>query len=232
MGLRAGSGSPLLMESVMKVRDEAAAIAFLEKAAALTAPGGPWHALYAEMGMPLTMALQKNVRRHAGVAVHRFQTKLDLTQLPAEQRAAYALFMRDLDLALTRGHLVMAQDPQVLDVLLDRLSAAGAPAPALKSATALGPGAHMYLDYDVFGLLRSVSSAMPSGAAPNPFAELPPTDAYPLLYAVWLADEQVRVKTKLPLQPLAEMMKAFKKAETQKKVAGEASAATARERGR
>ena len=74
--------------------------------------------------------------------------------------------------------------------------------------------------------------ALSTGGKPNPFADLPPTDAHPVLYAVWLGDEQVRVKTKLPLQPLADMMKAFKKSEAPKKVAGPAPAAAAPERGR
>jgi hypothetical protein len=132
----------------------------------------------------------------------------------AETQAQMALFMRDVDLAFSRGYLLAAQDPRTLDGLLDRVAATPAPAPvALQAARAFGEGAHLYLDYDVFGLLRSVASAMPAGAAPNPFAGLPPTEAHPLLYAAWLSDERMRVLTKLPLQPIADLIKAFQKKE-------------------
>lgn len=219
VAMRSGPGAPLIAEMLLKVRDEALALAFMEKGAALLAPGGSWQRVYADLGVPMHVGLQKNVRRHVAVAVHRFQMKMEAKDLPADQQAQLALFVRDTDFAFAHGYLVSAQDPQALDGLLDRVLAARAAAPpTLQSVLAFGSGAHVYVDYDVFGLLRSVSSAMPTGGAANPFAALPPTDAHPLLYAVWLADERLRVQSKLPLQPIADLMKAFKKAEADKKV--------------
>jgi hypothetical protein len=223
LAMRTSAEAPLGMESVQKVRNEAAALALLEKAAALAAPGGPWHAFYVEMGMPMRMSLRKDVRRHAGVPVHRFEMKLDARTLPAEQQASMALFMRDMELAFSRGYLLVAQEPQALDRLLDRV-AAGKPAPApLQAARAFGEGAHLYVDYDFFGLMRAMSTVLPKGAAANPFADLPDTSAQPLLYAARLADERLTVETKLPLQPIADLVKAFKKTNTDKKVAEGAS---------
>jgi hypothetical protein len=46
-------------------------MAVMEKTVSLVAPGSAWSGLYAELGMGLSLSLQKNVRRHAGVPVHR-----------------------------------------------------------------------------------------------------------------------------------------------------------------
>jgi hypothetical protein len=216
MAMRAGTGTPLVMEGLQKVRDEPAALAFLDKGSALLAPGGAWAKLYADMGIPMQTALRKNVRRHAGAAVHRLEMKVDTKNLSPEQQAQFGMFLRDMDLAFARGYLLMAQGPQALDALLDRVGGARPPAArTLQAARAFGPGAHLYVDYDVFGLLRAVGTSMPGGTA-NPFAALPPTAAHPLLYAGWLVDGRLRVQSRLPLQPIADMIKAFQKEPAQK----------------
>jgi hypothetical protein len=210
-----GSTSPLVAETVMKVSDEAAALEVMDKSAALFAPGGAWHALYSDMGVGMHMAVQKNVRRHAGVPVHRFKMAVDAAAkaVSEDQKALHAMMARDMEFAVVRGYLVSTQDAAALDAVIDRALAARArPAPVLHAAQAFGEGRHAYLDYDVFGLLRAVVGAMPrdKGSA-IPFAALPPTAA-PLMYGVSFVDGQVRVETKVPLSPFAQMAETFKKA--------------------
>jgi hypothetical protein len=211
MGMRAGAGAPLVAETVARVRDEASALALMEKSAALLAPGSLWYRLYADLGMPLRTSLQKNVRRHAGVPVHVFKMSLDAKDLAAEQKAQYAMFMRDTEFAVARGYFLSAQDRAALNALIDRAAAPPATAPSLLAERAFGPGAHAYVDYDVFGLLRAVSAYLPAApGTPHPFAALPPMDADPFVYAASLADNRIRLQSKLPLKPFAALAEAFK----------------------
>jgi hypothetical protein len=217
-GLRAGSSTPLVVESVLKVKDEAAVLAVAEKSAALLAPGGPWQGLFADLAVPVRVTLQKNVRRRAGVRVHRLRMAAEpkaLAALPAERRAQYAAaLLRDTEFAIARGLFVSAQETAALDALLDRATAGRAPAPPpLQAVQVFGEGAQVYIDYDVFAVMRAVTAALPTPAGtPNPFDGLPAMEGRPFVYAGWLADQRIRLRSKVPLTPFAAMVEAIRKA--------------------
>jgi hypothetical protein len=221
VGMGAGKGgAPLVSEMVAAVRDEAAAMAVMEKTVALVAPGSAWSGLYAELGMGLSLSLQKNVRRHAGVPVHRVKMTLDAKGLPAEQQKQFAIFVRDTEFAVTRGYLFSAQEAGALDALLDRAAAAPPTrTPTLRAERAFGAGAQIYVDYDVLGLLRAFSAALPPvPGTPNPFAGLPAMEGEPLMYAIRLADDRIRMVSKAPLRPFVALVESVQKAEREKKV--------------
>jgi hypothetical protein len=207
----AGSGGHLSVEAAVEVTDEAKAMAMVEKGLLLFAPGGAWASLLEDTKM--TMALQKNARRHAGVAVHRLKVKAGAKPLTAEQKAAQAPFLRDTEFAVTHGYYLSAQDAAGLDALIDR-AAAAAPGQGLtlRSAEAFGEGRHGYVDYDLVGLMKAVSAMTPAvKGQPNPFAALPDS-AEPMLAAMTLADGRIRWQAKLPLRSFALMSETAKKA--------------------
>jgi hypothetical protein len=208
--MAAAPGGRLNVEAVVEVTDETKTLAMIEKGLSLLAPGGAWANLLADTHM--TMTLQQAARRHAGVAVHRLKVKVDEKGLTAEQKAAQAPFLRDTEFAVTRGYYLSAQDPAALDGLIDR-AAAGAPGEGLtlRSAQAFGEGRHGYVDYDLIGLMKAVSSLTPAAkGAPNPFAALPDS-ADPMLSALTFADGRIRWQSKLPLRSFALMSETAKK---------------------
>ena len=209
--MAAAPGGRLNVEAVVEVTDEARAMAMVEKGLSLVAPGGAWATLLEDSHV--SMALQKGMRRHAGVAVHRLTVKAAGKALTAEEKAAQAPFLRDTEFAITRGYYVSAQDAAAMDALIDR-AAASAPAEGLtlRSAQAFGEGRHGYVDYDVIGLMKAVSAVAPANkGAPNPFAALPDSGD-PMLSAVTFADGRIRWQSKLPLRSFALVSETAKKA--------------------
>ena len=210
--MAAAPGTPLAVETVMSVTDEARAMALVEKGMSLVAPGGGWATLLKDTGV--SVALQKSARKHAGVPVHRLKVNIDTKGLTAEQKATQATFMRDTEFAITRGYYLSAQDPAGLDRLIDRaVSGAAAEGLTLMSARAYGTGRHAYVDYDFIGLMRAVSAMTPPvKGQPNPFASLPATGADPMLSAMTFGEGRIRWQSKIPLRPLVLVTDAFKKA--------------------
>jgi hypothetical protein len=207
----AAPGGRLGVETVMEVKDEAKAMALTEKALALFAPGSAWGGLLADAKM--TMTLQKNARRHAGVAVHRLKIKPGAKTQTAEDKAMQAAFLRDTEFAATGGFYVSAQDPVTLNAMIDRV-AAGAPAQGLtlRSAEAFGEGRHAYVDYDLIGVMKAASTMIPPvKGQPNPFMALPDS-AEPMLAAMTFADGRIRWQSRLPLKAFAQMSETMKKA--------------------
>jgi hypothetical protein len=212
--MSAGTGGRLNVDAAFQVTDEARAMAMIEKGLLLFAPGGAWATLLEDTKMSMT--LQKNARRHAGVAVHRLKVKAAGTKpLTPEQKAAQAPFLRDTEFAFAGGYYLSAQDAPALDALIDRAAAASAapgPGLVLRAEQAFGEGRHAYVDYDLVGLMKAVSTMTPSPKGqPNPFAALPDS-AEPMLSAVTLSDGQIRWQSRLPLRSFALMSETAKKA--------------------
>jgi len=203
----------LTVESVGEVKDEAKAMAVLEKAVGLVMPNGPWAPLMEDS--KLVIGLQKNARRHAGVAVHRMTVKPKIGGKPLTpaEKAAQTPFLHDTEFAITHGYYLSAQDAAGLDALIDRAVAGpSGPGLSLRAAQEFGEGRHGYVDYDVIGLMKAVSSMtpMPKGQ-PNPFASLPATGD-PLLVAFTFSDGKVRWQSRFPLKSFSQMSEATKKA--------------------
>ena len=209
--MASGPGGRLSVEGAIQVADEAKAMAMIENGLRLFAPDGAWGALLEDTKM--SIALQKNARRHAGVAVHRLKMKTGAKPLTPEEKAAQASFLRDTEFAVTNGYYLSAQDAAGLDALIDRAaSAAPGQGLSLRSAQAFGEGRHGYVDYDLIGLMKAVSAMTPAvKGQPNPFAALPDS-AEPMLAAMTLADGRIRWQSRFPLRSFALMSETAKKA--------------------
>lgn len=211
--MASGPGGRLSVESVGEVKDEAKALAVLEKGIALVMPGGPWGSLLEES--KIAIGIQKNARRHGGVAVHRMTVKprAGTKPLTPAEKAAQAPFMRDTEFAITHGYYLSAQDAAGLDALIDRaVAGASGPGLALRAAQEFGEGRHGYVDYDIVGLMKAVSvMTPPAKGQPNPFASLP-ASADPMLVAFTFSEGRMRWQSRFPLKSFSLMTDATKKA--------------------
>lgn len=197
--LRTTEAKPLLWEGLYASNDSAKAEANLEKMITLFSGQGPIGDLYRDMG--ITMTLTKGARTSpSGVPVHALGVTVDETKIPPEQ-AAQMKAMSAYELAVTKGWVVMAQDP----VSLDALIAGTGKGMSTNAEKALGPGRHLYADLDLIGFIRAAMKV----AGPGMEAMIPATKpGEPLSVASTSADGRTLIEVKWPLAPMVELMKA------------------------
>ena len=203
--LRPAAGKPMGMDAAMTVKDEAAALAKVEQWMKLFSPEGAFGKFYADLGVPMDVKIEKGVRTHAGAAVHRYRMNVDLKDAPPEQAEAMkAMMMSEFEFAFAGGFYLVSADPASLNALIDRAKAPPAgKGLELKSAQAFGPGKHVYADYDVLGLLKSMSGMPGMEMMAEAFAELPAGD--PMLFAATLSEGALRYEMLISLEPFIAM---------------------------
>jgi hypothetical protein len=202
----------LSSEMAMSVSDEAKVLETLEKATGLLS-SGPVAQLYASMGLKGSGSVKRNVRRHAGVAVHRVNFDFGSKNVPAEQMALMKEMMKGMDVALTRGYYLASQDAAALDRMIDRVASGAAPsAPVeLRAVATFGPGRHAYVDYDLVGLMRSMMSMLPKKPGDKP--PVLPASGEPMTFAFGAGDGVLRAQARLPVRSFVEMTKSMSKAQ-------------------
>ncbi len=214
MTMRALEGKGLVGDTVMAVKDPAACMTTMEKSAALFSPGGAWYELYKQMGMPMSMALKKDVRKHGDVAVHCFKVAiLKVEGMPAEQVEQMKAMMKDTEFAFAKGYYLASQDPASLDAMIDRTLKGGTTAVnPLHAAKVFGAGRHGYLDMDLVGLMKlGIAMGGPAAAqAGAMFDGLKPGE--PMTMAVTIGDGRMLFQMRIPLGAYADLIKSMQAA--------------------
>ena len=204
--VRQAEGFPFASESVMAVTDEARCLELVEKGLSILAPGSGFGKMYADMGMELSVALEKDVRNHGGVAIHRIKMTFDMENVSEVEAAQVKAMLKDTELAFAKGYYLASQDPAGLDKMIDT-ALAGTPGGAqLRAMQLFGDGQHVYVDFDVVRLLQAAMSMIPQGM-PNPMAPLLEgvTSTEPIVGAASSADGRARIQVKIPLSTFIQM---------------------------
>jgi hypothetical protein len=205
--MRATDDLPFASESVMLVKDEAKALAMVEQSMSLLAPGSAFGNMYKEMGMEFSTALEKDVRSHAGVQIHRMKMDFDMPDTPEAQAAQIKSMMKDMELAFARGYYLASQDPDSLDKMIDKaLAGAKTDGVKLKAREIFGAGQRAYVDLDFIGLMKAAMEMVPPGM-PNPMAMFldQVTSTEPMVFAATSAGEKAQIQMKIPLAPFIEI---------------------------
>ncbi len=217
MAMRAPDGKGMVNDTVMAVKDEAACLASMEKTMALFAPGGAWEQLYKDMGLPVSMALKKDARKHGVVPVHRFKISVQKAEgMTAEQLEQMQGMMKDMEFAFAKGYYLASQDAASLDALIDRAMGTGTTAaPELHAATVFGAGRHGYLDMDLVGILKAGMAMAGPAAAPAAglFADVKPGE--PMTMALTVGDGRALAQMRMPLATYIDMAKSAREASRQ-----------------
>jgi hypothetical protein len=207
VSVRSTSESPLVSENAMGITDAEKGLAVVERGISLMAPGSAFNKMYQEMGMNMSMTLEKEVRYHAGVPVHRLNMSLEMPAAPEEWATQMRGMMKDTEFAFAGGYYLAAQDPTVLDGAIDRaLDAARTAAVMFHARDLFGPGHHVYVDVEFVGLMRALMATIPSGM-PNPLEPLleQVTSAEPIAYAMAWSGGRAQDKLRIPLSPFIEI---------------------------
>jgi len=205
--MRATDDLPFASESVMLVKDEAKALAMVEQSMSLLAPGSAFGNMYKEMGMEFSTALEKDVRSHAGVQIHRMKMDFDMPNVPEAEAAQIKRMMKDMELAFARGYYLASQDPASLDKMIDKaLAGAKTDGVTLKAREIFGAGQRAYVDLDFIGLMKAAMEMVPPGV-PNPMAMFldQVTSTEPVVFAATSAGEKAQIQLKIPLAPFIEI---------------------------
>lgn len=127
--------------------------------------------LYEALGMPMKLSFKKNVETVEGVDVHELKVELDLSRtMPQITEALKSIGgVIQYKLAIVDNFLVYAINGQPIADLIKSVKAKGAAdANPLAAEKVFGPGAFMYLDYNIGMVLAAVmdfqSANMPAEA--------------------------------------------------------------------
>jgi hypothetical protein len=205
--MRATDDLPFTMESVTSIVDEAKYLDVVEQGISLLAPGSGLGNMYKEMGMEFSMALEKDVRTHAGVAVHRMKMDLNMPNVPEAEAAPIKRMMKDVEMAFARGYYLSSQDPASLDKMIDKaLAGAKAEDVTLRAREVFGAGQRAYFDLDFIGLMKAAMEMIPPGM-PNPMAMFlsQVTSTEPMAFAATSAGNRAQIQVRIPLAPFIEI---------------------------
>jgi hypothetical protein len=193
----------LLTESASRIADEARCLGTLERMAALSDSAGPFGQLWGSLGLRTRSSLTRDVRRHGGVAVHRIRSEVQGPAEPTDLTKA----LQDQEVAFTGGYYLASNQPSALDGLIDLARGASTGTGlTVRAAEAFGPSHHLYYDYDVVGFIKVMSAAEPSRF--KAVSDLP-SAPQPMLFAAGFERGRIRLLTRVPLQPFAQLGKAF-----------------------
>jgi hypothetical protein len=210
--MRPGKDCPFFVDWEAGVVDEAALRAAMETAMRLVSPGGALSNLYKEMGLEISLKLEKGARQHAGISIDRWKYTLDTSKAPLEMDGGLIKAMlRDVELALVKGRLLASNDASRLDSMIDEVQSSARAEARLLAEQAFGPGRQAYLDYNVIGLLKAMS-----GLSENPAMQVMKTtldkvkSPEPMVFAVTFGEARAELRMSIPLAPFAQMAVAGK----------------------
>jgi len=161
------------------------------------------------MGIPITAALEKNVREHAGAKVLRVKLRPANADSKKGPLDAWKAMITDQEFSVVKGFILLANDPASLDRMLER-AAAGGPEGSLplKAVKTFGPGRMGYLDYEIIGYMKSILAFMPNNPGAELFAKAKPGE--PMAIALTSGEGRSLIQLSVPLEPLRELSRAFK----------------------
>ncbi len=127
--------------------------------------------MYEQMGMPMQMNLQMNVRQHKNLPIHRFNTSLQVTNAPAEIKNMMDALMGPqfgYDLAVVDKKIVYSMGGEKVEEMIDALLAGKHPAAKpFKAHEVFGNDQQLYADLDVATLVKSVFGIVQKAAPAN-----------------------------------------------------------------
>jgi hypothetical protein len=209
--MRRTDDTPFASDTVMRVEDEAKCLAMVEQGMSLLAPGSAFNNMYKEMGMGLLTTLEKDVRSHAGVSVHRIKMDIDMPDISEAEAAQMKRMMKDIELTFAGGYYLASQDPASLDKMIDRAMAGPTKADGVSvhARELFGAGQRVYADFEFIAMMKAAMAMAPVGT-PNPVGTLldEVTSSEPMAFAAAWTGGKAQVKVKIPLSPFIEIAEA------------------------
>lgn len=165
--------------------------------------------LYAGLGMNMDAKMEKDVRERKGVKINRMTMTIDMPKAPAAQRENMKKFTKPTESAIIKGYYLSSNNTEALDGMIDKVVSGDLPPTglALKSKTLFGEGQQLYVDYDIFAVMKAVVGNDPNNPAAPIFAKMPEGEAF--LMAMAMDSGRAQYQVQIPLAPIAKVVKLF-----------------------
>lgn len=118
--------------------------------------------LYRKLGMPLSVAFEENVRKYAGVNIHRLNMEYSFNEMSGQDADMLQSMFGDMhfDMAMCRGVLVYTAGEGQVEKMIDQLKSPGEQSMQLAARSVFPSGGTSYADFDVAGYFNFISSFM------------------------------------------------------------------------
>jgi hypothetical protein len=199
------SGQNISPEYDLRVPSEEKLLESLERMGKLMAPGSPIANLYKTLGLEPAWSMQKNVREHAKVPVHRVEMVFQPSPgAPSKEQAEAMKTLVDqrLEIAVVGDRAVWAGAPATVDGMIDRALAKeeGEPLP-ITAMQVFGKARQVYLDYDIVGVWAAMAKAMspddPTAAVLRKMSRMP--SGAPMTFAGTFGEGRSLLQMRLPM---------------------------------
>ncbi len=173
-------------------------------------PEGSIGRVYTELGIPMKVGFEKNVRGHDGVAVHRMNMGIDTSALPLEQQEIYRQMPMAYELAVVDNVALLAANAGQMNPLIAKAKQGetGSKLP-LRAATVFGSDMDLYMDCDLVGFMRIGLATLPPGVGREVFDNLGPPS--PMIWAATIEKGTTHGRVEVPLGPFAKLSEGFRR---------------------
>jgi len=196
-----GGDAGISVNYLLEVKDEKAALNLFKT---MEQDMVPFLKLYEELGMPMSMAFQENVREYKGAKIHQFNVKMDMKSMMADKgslESMEAMGMSNMvyDVAIVDGAMAYSMGSSKVEDLIDGLKADAPATSPLKARAVYPAGGFYYLDFDVGRYMAFVAELMPDSSA-NPMQKVANMlkGASPLTSAGFREDNRVMWSVNVP----------------------------------
>ncbi|MBA3708205.1 MAG: RNA polymerase sigma factor [Planctomycetes bacterium] len=158
-------------------------------------------------GMGLSVDLKKHERTVSGVPINRISYVIDESKVDPQQVETLRAVLRDNEIAFTKTFVLASQDPKGIDALI----AGNGPGLATRAQKLFPSGKSGYFDTSLIDIVRTspnLKSPPPGNALIAAFANLP--DGEPVTGAWTTGSGRARIEYRVPLKPIADLVKAFR----------------------
>ncbi len=180
----------------------------------LFTPPGAWSRASALLGAPMGLKRLVGQRMEQDVSIDGIALSLDEGSMTAEQRAATLAFMRDGELAYTDHALLYAQSSSDLDAMIHDAQSSSPGIRVKSTAESLfGSGHGFYAECDLAGDLSASWAIAAKGSQEKPSPLVALHEGENLLLAGDFAAGGARWRIRIPLAPIADIVRAASMAE-------------------
>ena len=121
--------------------------------------------LYEALGMPVAIEFKENIRAHKEIQIHEFLMKIDVSEMPAEQKEQFAAMNLDnmrYELALFDGMALFYTGDEKIETLIDRIQDTSIKPEALEARSLYPDGGFFYMDFNTAQYLEMIAGFIPA----------------------------------------------------------------------
>jgi len=162
--LRFDSSSGIVVDYVMAIKDEAAALKFIKEQ--VSEKSGVMN-LYKGMDIPMKYTYLENARVYKEVKIHQVKMNFDLKKITSKEKLVYekmGLFNMTYEVAFLNGVLIASTDSKEIESAIDQLKVGKVSGIPLKARAVFPSDASYYIDLNLASYVNFLATVIPPQA--------------------------------------------------------------------